>query len=244
MEIPELPLHQDIWGRILLDAWADKGVPYLIRRDDGYLDSPFTMSRADLTADLPAEDAEALRRAHGRVLDMGCGWGRHLLWLQEQGHDVVGTDTSPGAIQVARALGARDVRVMPIDQVGFPEASFDTVIFMGGTIGIACGIHGLSERLERLHPIVRPGGRLIANIREPEATDKPEHLAYHARRKAEGRYPGELRIRLEYEGYTEPWFDFTLVNAESMTEAAARTGWEVAEILGEPAMGYAIVDRR
>jgi len=244
VEIPDLPLHEDVWGRILLDAWAGKEAPYSIRRDDGYLDSPLTISRAALTAELPAQDAEALRRAHGRVLDMGCGWGRHLLPLQGQGHDVVGIDTSSGAIQVARALGARDVRTMHIDEAGFPEASFDAVILMGGTVGIGCGIQGVSERLARLHPIVRPGGRLIAHIREPEATDKPEHLAYHARRKAEGRYPGELRIRLEYQGYTEPWFDFTLVNAESMAQAAERTGWEVAEIFGEPGSGCAVLDRR
>ncbi len=243
MEIPELTLQEDIWGAILLDAWAGKEVTYLIRRDDGYLDPQPTISRTDLTAEIPAGDAEALGRARGRVLDMGCGWGRHVLWLQQRGLDVVGIDRSPGAVEVARLSGCRDVRVMAIDDAGFPPASFDTLVFMGGTIGIGCDIPGLARRLQRLHPIVPPGGCLIAHIREPEATDEPEHRAYHEQRKREGRYPGELRIRLEYEGCTEPWFDFTLVNAESLAETGQQTGWSVAEILGGPSSGYAVLDR-
>ena len=46
------------------------------------------------------------RLAPCRVLDVGCGTGTHSLWLAEQGHDVLGVDLSPLAIQRAQAKAA------------------------------------------------------------------------------------------------------------------------------------------
>jgi 2-polyprenyl-3-methyl-5-hydroxy-6-metoxy-1,4-benzoquinol methylase len=41
----------------------------------------------------------------GRVLDVGCGAGRHSLYLQEKGFDVLGTDISPLASESASLGG-------------------------------------------------------------------------------------------------------------------------------------------
>lgn len=41
----------------------------------------------------------------GHVLDVACGHGRHLQWLQGQGHRVTGVDRSPDAIAAAGAYG-------------------------------------------------------------------------------------------------------------------------------------------
>lgn len=49
----------------------------------------------------------------GSVLDLGCGTGEHALYLAERGHEVLGIDLAPRAIEIARAkarernLGAR-----------------------------------------------------------------------------------------------------------------------------------------
>jgi SAM-dependent methyltransferase len=244
LEIPDLPLMDDLWGRIVLDASRDPEVTYDIRRDDGFLDTGFRPADAELSSAMPPERAEALAFAQGRVLDLGCGPGRCLLWLEERGFEVVGIDISPGALQIARERGARDARLVPIDQVDFPPASFDTAVFTGSTLGVGGGIGIVAKRLARLHPIVRVGGCLITDVREPEATEKPVHQAYHAARKQEGRYPGELRIRLEYACHAGDWFDFTLVNAESVSLAAAHTGWKVREVLGSPELGFVILTRK
>lgn len=68
----------------------------------------------------------------GRLLDIGCSWGRWSLAAGKAGFDVVGVDPSLGAVltarRVARQLGLRatfvvaDGRYLP-----FPEATFATV---------------------------------------------------------------------------------------------------------------------
>ena len=52
----------------------------------------------------------AMEFVRGRVLDMGVGAGRHALHLQAQGHDVVGIDNSPKAVEVCRLRGLEDAR--------------------------------------------------------------------------------------------------------------------------------------
>lgn len=243
MAIPDLPLMEDLWGRIVRDAYRDPTVTYVIRRDDGFLDPDLLPAESELSSEVPLPNAEALSLAHGRVLDLGCGPGRFLLWLQQRGLEVVGIDASPGALEVAGERGARDVRLMWIDELDFPSASFDTALFMGNTLGLGGGIAIVAERLARLHPLLRPGACLIATICEPEATDRPVHRAYHAMRERQGRYPGELRIRLEYAGHTGGWFDFALVNAASIEQAAKETGWRVAQLLGSDQRGVAVLAR-
>ncbi|SQI35872.1 SAM dependent methyltransferase [Rhodococcus coprophilus] len=44
---------------------------------------------------------------HGRALDLGCGEGRHSLWLATRGWEVVGTDFSEVALDKARRIAAQ-----------------------------------------------------------------------------------------------------------------------------------------
>lgn len=44
---------------------------------------------------------------HGRALDLGCGEGRHSLWLATRGWEVVGVDFSSVAIEKARRISAQ-----------------------------------------------------------------------------------------------------------------------------------------
>lgn len=41
----------------------------------------------------------------GTVLDLACGHGRHMQWLQGQGHQVTGVDRAPEALATASAFG-------------------------------------------------------------------------------------------------------------------------------------------
>jgi SAM-dependent methyltransferase len=40
-----------------------------------------------------------------RVLDLACGYGRHMQWFAERGHPVLGVDRAADALQAAAALG-------------------------------------------------------------------------------------------------------------------------------------------
>ena len=68
-----------------------------------------------------------------RVLDLGCGLGRHTVYLAARGFEVTASDNAPAAIEACRknlaevGLGAD---VTPLDMTKFPfrEASFDGVV--------------------------------------------------------------------------------------------------------------------
>ena len=62
-----------------------------------------------------------------QVLDLACGHGRHLCFLHQQGHTVLGLDRDPEALKTASAYGAvvqADVenQPWPLDQ------RFDAVV--------------------------------------------------------------------------------------------------------------------
>ncbi len=72
----------------------------------------------------------------GRVLDVGCGTGEHALLAASLGHDAVGVDIAPRAIELAREKAqARDLsaRFLVADALRLPalREQFDTVLDCG-----------------------------------------------------------------------------------------------------------------
>ena len=77
----------------------------IVERDDNFIDGKRDGYGGDVYFSeyrdwLPIEK-KAIKYAHGRVLDVGCGAGRHALYLQKKGLEVTGIDTSPLAIMPA-----------------------------------------------------------------------------------------------------------------------------------------------
>jgi SAM-dependent methyltransferase len=68
----------------------------------------------------------------GRIVDLGCGTGEHTVLLAERGHDVVGADSAPAALERARAVAAAHgvpARFLEVDALA-PTGlrGFDTVL--------------------------------------------------------------------------------------------------------------------
>ncbi len=100
-----------------------------------------------------------------RILDAGCGPGRHSLALARRGFEVTGVDLSPEFLDVGHATAARegldvvfllgDVRTLPFD------AAFDAVICLcQGGFGLLGGGDEEAEALAQLVRAMHPGGRL------------------------------------------------------------------------------------
>jgi SAM-dependent methyltransferase len=107
-----------------------------------------------------------------RVLDLACGPGtltRRLAIQVAPDGEVVGVDLAWGMIELARVAATPNARfeVMDIEQLAFPDASFDAA---------ACG-HGiqfaphLDAVLREVRRVLRPGSRFAASVPVEGATD-------------------------------------------------------------------------
>ena len=115
---------QDAFGRALLDHLHGRNGPLLmLESDDGAL-RPADLQPEDFF--LPFEawapwERQLIQMAEGSVLDLGAEAGRHSIYLQSQGHEVTAVDVSPGAVQVCRARGIHDVRVVDLRELATDE---------------------------------------------------------------------------------------------------------------------------
>jgi SAM-dependent methyltransferase len=220
----------DTFGKAFMAYYRGEKVSLIVRRDDDLVNEDALEGYFRGYDDWFEVERKALQHVRGRVLDVGCGAGRNLLWLQEKGFTVTGVDVSPTAVGVARLRGARDCRVMDAKDLRLPPGSFETVIMMGNNFGIAGGVELTKKMLRDLYRVTIEDGLIIATSRDPLDTDNPRHLAYHERNRQRGRPPGLVTIRLEFRGEIGPWFDLLLATPEEMAEIAEASGWHMEEV--------------
>lgn len=220
----------DAFGQMLL---AGTG-PEIIERDDGFIDAA-TIRYFAPVAQWPAVERRALRWARGRVLDAGLGAGRVALELQRRGRTVVGIDVSPGAIEVARARGVRDARLLAFEDVDDAVGRFDTIVMFGNNFGLFGSPSKAKRLLRRLRPLA---DRIVAGSNDPYATDDPSHLAYQKQNRERGRMAGQLRLRVRYRDLVGPWFDYLIVSPDEMSALLEGTQWRIRRLLQESGSGY------
>ena len=184
----------DVFGAALLDY--QKGVrdqPFLVHRDDGFTaeDHPGRYFQSD---PWPHEEP-AIAYVSGPALDVGCGAGRHLLWMERHGIEATGVDMSKEAIEVCRLRGCKNALefnvLSDIDDRALPRA--ETITLFGNNTGIA----GTCTLFHKLKGLVQPVGRIIVTGIDIAATENPAHLAYHERNSAVGRRRGEIKMQFE-----------------------------------------------
>lgn len=135
----------------------------------------YFMARTLAEEDTPAQCAfieTALALGPGsRVLDLGCGHGRHCLELARRGHRPVGIDIVPGFIERART-GAEAEGLACEFLLGDLRA-FQSPPGFDGAVCLfdAFGFHDDEDHgriLDNALAALRPGGRLLLDVRTRE----------------------------------------------------------------------------
>ncbi len=238
--------NQDAFGRAMYDYFSsgmrNLHINEVIERDDGYIETSggpaayFTEYRR-----WPPEERKALRYARGRVLDIGCGAGRHSLHLQGKGLEVTGIDNSPLAIEVCKQRGLQHAEVMSISQISSRLGVFDTVLMLGNNFGLFGSYQGAKRLLKKLNRITTENGRIITTSNDVYKTDIPAHLKYHEMNRKRGRMAGQIRFRARYHQYATPWLDYLMVSPEEMEDILDGTGWWLSRFIDSTGAYYTAV---
>jgi malonyl-CoA O-methyltransferase len=102
-----------------------------------------------------------------RVLDLGCGTGRHALWLAARGAEVTAVDFSEGMLEKAREKPGGDrVNFLPHDlhqPLPFLDHEFDLVVS-----GLVLEhLSGLDLFFAEARRVTRSGGRVVVSAMHP-----------------------------------------------------------------------------
>ena len=221
----------DAWSEIMKDAADGISGKYYIEREDGRVETLEVSDYIKPFSDWPEVEKLAIKYVSGKVLDIGCGAGRVVLYLQILGHDVVGIDLAPGAIEASRKMGVSKAFEMSASDLKFNDEIFDTVVMFGNNFGIAGNETRTIKMLKQLHKFTSPDARILAGSLDPLDTNDPEHLEYHKMNREKSRPPGLARIRVRYKDIVSDWSDLWLTTPAEMEILADKGGWRLEEIV-------------
>lgn len=223
---------KDVFGKAITDVFQGKKVTINVRRDDGRLDQENGSFYFTGFNQFPTIEKDSMNFVQGLILDVGCGAGRHALYLQTKGFNVVALDISRLAIRVAHQRGVSNTILAAAPWLPFRNETFDTLLLMFNNFGI-CGDYQETIRyLRELNRILKQGGRILASSLHPTLTDDESHLKYHELNRKRGLPAGLVTLRLEYGGEEGNWFTLLLASPEEMKMLSAKAGLKLTKTIG------------
>ena len=106
----------------------------------------------------------------GRLVDLGCGTGRHALEFAARGFDVLGVDLSREMLrQLQTKSRAANVEVATLranlcDLDGIPDGSFDYAILMYATLGMIPAARDRERVVRQVQRLLVHGGRFALHV--------------------------------------------------------------------------------
>ncbi len=101
-----------------------------------------------------------------RVLDLGCGAGRDMAWLEDQDASVVGADLSAGMLSHARQLVRGPLVQADMLMLPFPPSHFNGVWCMASLLHLPKA--KAPSALAEIKRVLIPGGVLSLGLHEGE----------------------------------------------------------------------------
>lgn len=236
--------EEDAYGQALLHYLRSWSSQYIVERSDGYIDILETGTYFQSYEEWSKYEKEAMKYVKGRILDLGCGAGRHALYLQNKDFDVLGTDISPLAIEVCKERGLKNAEVVSIDDTHYEANSFDTILMMGNNFGLFGNFGKARSLLKIFHYMTSKDAVILACSNDVYKTSYPLHLEYQESNRKRGRISGQINMRVRFRQYATHWYDYLMVSQEEMEDILKGTGWKIQRIIESEIFYYvAILDK-
>jgi SAM-dependent methyltransferase len=174
MNIHRVPPAWRLPEGVNVPLWEYLNTPRLAVEEDAYF-AGHPLFQAD------ARILDERFTAPGRLVDLGCGAGRHALRFAGRGFAVVAIDLSRPMLQtVQRKACAQGASLLTLQanlcRLGaLPDDSFDYALSMFSTLGMIRGRASRRRALREACRVLRPGGRLAIhlhnlwlNLRDPQ----------------------------------------------------------------------------
>ncbi len=238
--------EEDAAGQVMWAYYHGRDVIEIWERDDGFFTATSTEPKRYFLEykDWAPHEKQAMKFVKGKVLDIGCGAGRHSLYLQNKGFDVLGIDSSPLAIKVCKLRGVKQAEVLTLEDATFKPGVFDTILMLGNNFSVFGTFNKARRLLKKLHQMTSKRALIIAETRNPYKTDNQAYLDYYEANKKKNRMSGQLRGRVRFEKFVSKWFDWLMVSKDEMQEILNGTKWMVQEFIDSGDAQYvAIIEK-
>ncbi|MBA3944816.1 MAG: methyltransferase domain-containing protein [Herpetosiphonaceae bacterium] len=227
------------------ESGAEPGrVLEFVERDDGYLAAGDARRYFVEPEAWSVLDRWACNQVQGRILDIGSGAGRHALYLQHAGHEVVALDVSPLAAEVCRRRGVHRIVVGTVSDLLTPLIKpFDSFLMLGNNLGLLRDAQNARSLFQTLAELATPDAVIIGQGMDPCQTESQLHLAYHQHNRDVGRMPGQIRMRVRHANIATDWFDYLFCSIEELEGLVANTEWRLEQCETEGASYIAVLRR-
>ena len=225
LQIIPASMMKDVFGQALLDFHHHNFQGPLLLHNEYGPPEEIPVERYFIKEDEYSElEIFALQYLQGKILDIGSATGRHVLHLQQLGHDITALDISEACGKLMKETGVE--KVIIDDIYNFDRRSYDTISMLMNGIGIVGNIDGLKQLLEHLKTILVPSGQLIIDSSDIS-------YLYEKTKLPKDKYFGELRFHYEYKKTIDEPFDWLYIDQEKLMEVANECGWNCQIIFAD-----------
>jgi len=203
---------------------GNKDAKIAFHRDDGQHTEDFIKGYFRNYSDFSEHEKIALQNCRGKILDIGAGVGPHSLALKDRGFEVLAIDISEKACEIMKGRGLKRVKCADLYEI--QGEKFDTILIMGCSIAFVENLNGLEKFLTYSKTILNQNGIILMDSRDVRRTDNPEHIKYQDNNIKAGRYRGEIRVKIEYNGILGEMFTILHIDPDKLNLIANNLNWK------------------
>ena len=179
-----------------------------------------------------SREKKAINLVKGNVLDIGCAAGRHSIYLQNEGLNVIGIDNSPLAIKTSKKRGLRKAKVQCINNLDSSLGIFDTILMFGNNFGLVGTPDNCKSIFKNFINLTNEDSIILAGSGDIHQTKNVNLIKIIKTNIENNKYPGEWEHVIKFKNQTVkvPWL---YASKNEMKQLLIDTGWKVKRFIDD-----------